>query len=150
MKSQYRPHVLSVLATAVFLLLAAGSDEGGSSSSSSGSDSTPPVPDSPAVLNSAKALDEKYGIEATSRCASDADDYLRSIAKYDFKWDETGFLEQKFDKYKQKTPSPGVITLVTNKSKLQNGFGAFQHIVLQCDYDTQAKKVLGYRFFPNE
>jgi hypothetical protein len=45
---------------------------------------------------------------------------------------------------------PGVITLVTDKAKLQNGFGAFQHIVLQCDYDTQSKKVLGYRSFAKE
>jgi hypothetical protein len=147
MNAKYRPHVLSILTAAVFLILAAGSDE--NSSSSTTSTEPPPVPDSPAVLNDAKALDEKYGPEAIVYCASHADEYLRSIAKFDFGWDEVGFLESKFDKYKQKTPAPGVLTMVTQKAKLQNGFGAFQHIILQCDYDTQAKKVLSYRSYQN-
>jgi hypothetical protein len=33
---------------------------------------------------------------------------------------------------------------VTRKAKLQNGFGAYKHIVLTCDYDTQSGKVIEY------
>lgn len=110
----------------------------------SGSSTAPPVPDTVVDLNDASALDEKYGTSATVYCASDADGYLRTIAKYDFKWDDVGFLETKFDKYLKRVSAPGVLTVVSSKAKLQNGFGAYQHIELLCDYDTQAKKVVRY------
>ena len=125
-------------------------DTSPSSSSSATDTPAPQVPDNPAILKNAKALDEKYGIEAGVKCESGADDYLRSISKYDFKWDDTGFLEQKFDKYLQKVVSPGVFTNVTNKAKLQNGFGAFHHIEILCDFDTQNHKVSRYRFLDQE
>ena len=40
--------------------------------------------------------------------------------------------------------SPGVLTNISHKAKLQNGFGVYKHVTLTCDYDTQAKKVIGY------
>ena len=61
---------------------------------------------------------------------------LRQAAKYDFKWDHIGFLGTKFDRYMKAVTSPGVLTLVTNKVSLQNGFGAYQHVELFCDYNT--------------
>jgi hypothetical protein len=150
-------HAVSIFVTGVFLVLAAGSDNTNTPPAPSSSTpdnpavqapvspAVPPPPDSPAVLNDAKALDEKYGIEAALSCSSDADDYLRSIAKFDFKWDDMGFADFKFDKYAKTIVSPGVFTSISNKAKLQNGFGAFEHITLLCDYDTQAKKVVRFR-----
>jgi hypothetical protein len=96
-------------------------------------------PPRPVDLNNSDSLDQKYGIAASSACEVDADDYLKSAAKYEFKWEETGWLEQKFDKYMKDVPAPGVLVMVTNKVMLQNGFGAFQRVELQCAYDTQAK-----------
>lgn len=55
-----------------------------------------------------------------------------------------GFLEFKFQKYLKQVSSPGVLTVISNKASLQNGFGAYERIELFCDYDTQAKKTLGY------
>jgi hypothetical protein len=127
----------------VFIVLAAGSDD--SPSAGSSAPSKPATPDTPQILNDATALDGKYGIEAAVRCGSGADDFLRSVAKFDFKWDDMSFAETKFDKYLKAVVSPGVYTSVSNKAKLQNGFGAFSHIALYCDYDTQAHKVVGYR-----
>ena len=95
-------------------------------------------------LTNAEALDDKYGLTAIADCDTEADDYLRSIAKYDFNWDHIGFLETKFEKYLKKAPSPGVLVMVSDKAKLQNGFGAYLHIELFCAYDTQAQKVLSY------
>lgn len=149
MNHKYKLHVLSILALGVFLVLAAGSEDSPSSSTPS-TPATPPIPDSPATLKNAKALDNKYGIAASVECASGADDYLRSIAKYDFKWDDTGFLEEKFDKYLKKVVKPGVLTILSDKAKLQNGFGAFHHIELFCDFDTQNDKVLRYHFLDQE
>lgn len=92
----------------------------------------------------AKWLDEKYGLEGPIRCSSGADNYLREIAKFSFKWDETGWLETKFDTYSTLVKAPGVITYSTKKVSLQNGFGAYQRIKLACDYDTQSKTVVEY------
>jgi hypothetical protein len=69
---------------------------------------------------------------------------LYGAAKYAFKWDEIGFFEQKFDKYLSHVSAPGVLTMISSKVSLQNGFGAYERIELYCDYDTQAKKTLGY------
>jgi hypothetical protein len=118
----------------------------GSASSATGNDQTPaatqtatPPPAAPteADLKDADYLDQHYDIQASTACESWADDYLRQVAKYDFAWDKTGFLESKFDSYSRIVKSPGVLTLITKKAKLQNGFGAFQHVTLVCDYDTQ-------------
>jgi hypothetical protein len=103
------------------------------------------APDSPQVLNDAEKLDEKYGIAAALSCSEGADDYLRSVSKYDFKWDDMGFLDTKFDHHATTVETPGVVVEFSNKVALQNGFGAYQHITLRCDYDSQKKKVVGYQ-----
>lgn len=114
---------------------------------SAGSQPSPVAKAAPAVasnLSDAKSLDDTFGSEALVHCDVDADDYLRGASKYTFKWDEIGFFEHKFDKYRSHVSAPGVLTLVSSKVSLQNGFGAYQRIELLCEYDTQAKKVLGY------
>lgn len=98
----------------------------------------------PIDLKDSDALDDRYGIDASIYCAAGADNYLRQAAKWDFKWDNIGFFDQKFDKYLKVVSRPGVLTEVSNKVALQNGFGAYQHVELLCDYDTQKKKVLRY------
>ena len=59
-----------------------------------------PAPTVATDLNDAKALDEKFGTDAFVHCGVEADDYLRGVSKFAFKWDEIGFFEQKFDKYR--------------------------------------------------
>jgi hypothetical protein len=137
----------------------------GSSDSNSGANPTPsnskPVPDileskpaepmlSPEQLMDGATLDTKYEIDADAHCDSQADDYLRSVAKYDFKWDNVGFLDPKFDKYLKHVSAPGVLTLVTDKVMLQNGFGAYERTTLTCDYDTQARAVLRFHLITDE
>lgn len=111
-------------------------------------DACPSEPSSPAdPLEDADALDEKYGTDATVYCGDHADDYLQSIAKYDFKWN-VGLLGTKFDSYLRHVNKPGILTLVSNKASLKNGFGAYRRVTIQCDYDTQHKKVMEYRLQP--
>ena len=103
----------------------------------------PPQPPTASLLLDSKYLDDHYGIPAAIWCESSADDYLRSVAKWDFGWDE-GSKDSRFTQYRTNVKSPGVLTNISHKAKLQNGFGGYQHIALTCDYDTQAKKVVGY------
>jgi uncharacterized protein YecT (DUF1311 family) len=102
--------------------------------------------DTPAQILDSTYLDNKYSSSANAHCGVEADDYLRSIAKYDFAWDEDakGFLGTKFDKYLNYVTAPGVITLLSSKAKLQNGFGAYEHLSLYCNFDTQSDKVLSF------
>ncbi len=116
---------------------------------SCGSESTkqattePQKPTEDQLLDS-KYLDGKYEYAAESRCGDGVDDYLRSIARYDFAWDKLGFMEPKFSEYHTQILTPGVMVWVSRKAKLQNGFGAYKRIIVTCDYDTQADKVIKY------
>ena len=108
---------------------------------------TPPSSDSspsqPSVgINDANALDKEYGTKAQVTCSDGADDYLRSIAKHDFAWDDDakGFFGVKFPEIRKHIDTPGVVTYVTEKAKLQDGFGAWNHITLLCHYNTQTDK----------
>jgi len=92
-----------------------------------------------ANLENAQYLSDKYGLAAAQHCSDGADNYLRTIAKYDFGWDEVGLLDLKFDHTLAHVDNPGVLTVFSQKAKLQNGFGAYKHIVLYCNYDTQAQ-----------
>jgi hypothetical protein len=96
-------------------------------------------------LNDPRSLDQSFDVEATSRCSTGADDYLRQAGKTTFKWDDINFLESKFDKYLKKTDKPGVLTLVSDRVSLQSGLGAYQRAKLLCEYDTQAGRVLSYK-----
>lgn len=99
----------------------------------------------PINLNDAAALDQRYGSDSVAKCESGVDDYLRTVSKYAFKWDDMGTFENKFDRHLKTTAKPGVLVGVTNKVSLQNGFGAYERVTVLCDYDTQAGRVLGYR-----
>ena len=93
-----------------------------------------------AQLLDSKYLEDSYGSLAGIKCANGADDYLRSIAKWDFSWDSG----DKFTSYFQQVETPGVLVMISRTAKLQNGFGAYKHITVTCDYDTQADKVIKY------
>lgn len=113
------------------------------------SDACPSGPASPPdPLLDAATLDSKYGIEASLDCGDGVDDYLRNVATYDFKWEDVGFMNPKFDPSKAYVTTRGVLTLFSKKALLQNGFGAYKHVTVLCDYDTQKQAVLDYRLQP--
>lgn len=121
-------------------------DNGGGSSAKSNVKSYSAKAKIPENPNNAKSLDEHYGSDAEISCGQGADDYLRQIAKHDFKWDDdaTGMFGVKFGSYLPKVQRPGVITYMSDRAKLQNGFGAFTRITLYCVYDTNSDKVLKF------
>lgn len=114
----------------------------GSSSIGSNTDASSTVgPDDVTFIkehgNDPKALDERFSNKAQIECSSRTDDYLRSIASHDFAWDEEakGWLGEKFDKYSLRSPGFGMLSLLSTRAKLSNGFGAFQHINFYCLYN---------------
>jgi hypothetical protein len=99
----------------------------------------------PVDLNDASALDGRYANVSAQTCADHANAYLRHAARYDFKWDHVSSLEHRFNRYITVVLAPGVLTILTDRLELQNGFGGYQRVTLYCDYDTQTQKVLRYR-----
>lgn len=93
-----------------------------------------------------EAIDKRFGSRAQSACEEGADQFLRRIAAHDFAWDRDaeGFFGDKFDKYGVKSVGNGLITLITDRAKLSNGFGAFTHITFYCLYDAKIDKVVRY------
>ncbi|MHB1959442.1 MAG: hypothetical protein ACYCO5_10475 [Acidobacteriaceae bacterium] len=108
-----------------------------------GSDQSQSAPPTAAQLKDAKYLSDRYALVAVMACTNGADDYLKSVARYDYTWVPDSELEG-FDFRTSVLKEPGVLTVASDKAKLENGFGAFQRVKLFCDFDTQAKVVLGY------
>lgn len=93
-----------------------------------------------------QALQERFSSDANAVCSVGADNYLRSIARYDFAWDDDakGLLAIKFDKFSKSSAGRGLLTVVSEKAKLANGFGAFSHVNVYCLYDVAAKRVVRF------
>ncbi len=96
--------------------------------------------------NNPKALDDRFSSKAQVECSSGADDYLRSIAVHDFAWDDDakGWLGDKFDKFSLQSPGLGLLSLLSTRAKLSNGFGAFQHIEFYCLYNAASGDVVRF------
>lgn len=106
--------------------------------------STSPQQDSPAALEDPRALHDKYAAIAASECSRGADEYVRSVARYEFKWEDAGNSGEKFNEFLTVYVAPGVTTSESDKLLLQDGSGAFKRVELFCSYDTQKEKVLRY------
>lgn len=104
----------------------------------------PVAADNPAVLDSSQALKAKYGLEAAEACAVGSDEYIRSITHHRFHWEASDDLLPRFDRFSPTISSPGVLTLLSNKASVSNGFGLFHPIEIACNYDTQIHEVLSY------
>lgn len=104
----------------------------------------PIITESPNLINDARALHDRYGLQAAEACASGADEYIRSITQHRFHWTESNLLEPRFDHFNPVVSAPGVLTLSTSKPVVSNGFGVFTPITVYCNYDTQSSEVLSY------
>lgn len=96
-----------------------------------------------AHLNDAGWLVDKFNYQASSACRPQ----IERLAKYGFEWVD-GWLESKFQSFIAGTVSPGVFIITGDKAKFQNGFGAWQMMVYQCEYDAVNKKVVSVSAFP--
>lgn len=83
---------------------------------------------------------DRHTTSASIRC----DNYIEKLAKYSFKWTD-GILESKFSHFRWKNKSKGIVTFIGDKIQFQNGFGAFQKSIYECDYSPIKDKVLDAR-----
>lgn len=83
---------------------------------------------------------EKHLIDASVRC----DDVVERYAKYAHQW-TNGFVEPKFSHYRWKDEGAGVVTYIGDKVQFQNGFGAWQNHIYECDFSPSISMVLDVR-----
>lgn len=93
-----------------------------------------------ACRNDVSCIGEKKLVTAGVYCR----DPIERLAKYTSEWTD-GFLEPKFSHYKMKEKDSGVVTFIGDKIKFQNGFGAWQNMIYECDLDTKTDNVLDVR-----
>lgn len=72
---------------------------------------------------------------------------IESLAKYAHEWTD-GMLEPKMSHYRWKDKKRGIVTFLGDKLRFQNGFGAWQNVVYECDYDGES--VLSVRARPGK
>lgn len=83
---------------------------------------------------------DTYSISAAVYCK----EYIERLAQYSHEWTD-GILEPKFSHYRWKDIDKGVVTYIGDKIKFQNGFGAWQNHVYECDFNPTAETVLDVR-----
>ena len=85
-----------------------------------------------------------WGEEAALYGKYDCSQLIERMSKHDFEWTD-GLLEPKFSHYRWRDPEAGTVTIIGDKIKMQNGFGAWTHMTYECDFNPTSRKVLDVR-----
>jgi hypothetical protein len=83
---------------------------------------------------------EKAWIRGGSRCS----DLIERMAKHDFEWTD-GVFETKFSHFRWRDVEAGIVTIIGDKIKMQNGFGAWTHMTYECDFNPATETVSDVR-----
>lgn len=87
--------------------------------------------------NELQCWGEKHISAASVYCANQ----IERLAQYSHEWTD-GFFESKMSRFKWLDKKAGTLTYFGDKMKFQNGFGAWQHHIYQCDFDPAGNAVL--------
>lgn len=72
---------------------------------------------------------------------------IERYAKYQFEWYD-GILGTKYHRFRWKNKSEHSLTYFGDKVKFQNGFGAWQNMIYQCDYDPKTGIAINIKVYP--
>lgn len=88
-----------------------------------------------------------WGDRATIGAGVYCREHIERLAKYSSRWTD-GTFEQKFSRFRWLNKDKGTLTMIGDKIQFQNGFGAYQNSVYECDFDPEANVVLDVRAQP--
>ncbi len=88
---------------------------------------------------------DKFSISASIYCK----DPVAKLGKYSSRWTD-GTLETKFSRFRWLNKDAGTLTYIGDKIEFQNGFGAFQKHIYECDFNPENKLVLSVRAEPGQ
>jgi hypothetical protein len=86
---------------------------------------------------------DKHSLRASFAC----DDVVERQATWSAEWTD-GSLELKFSHFRWADREAGVLTFLGDRIRFQNGFGAWQNMAYECDWDPMSETVLAVRVRP--
>lgn len=121
----------------------------GVSMCSGGSDDKPTVAaETPKVDDATCRKDlQCWGDKQTVAAGVYCKDPVERLAQYSARWTD-GMLEPKFSHFRWLNQEQGSITFIGDKIEFQNGFGAFQGHIYECDFNPAINQVLDVRARP--
>lgn len=85
-------------------------------------------------------IGEKLALIASSRCKTE----IERQARFSAEWSD-GPLEPKFSRYRWTDRMGGAVTVIGDRLRFQNGFGAWQTMIYECDIDPTSEAPLSAR-----
>lgn len=107
--------------------------------------SAPPKVDDATCMKDLQCWGDRHSIGGGVRCKAP----VEKLAKYSSRWTD-GTFETKFSHFRWLDQTKGTLTLIGDKIEFQNGFGAFQKHIYECDYDPASESVLAVRARPGQ
>lgn len=74
---------------------------------------------------------------------------VERLANYTSRWTD-GTLESKFSRFRWLNKDEGTLTFIGDKIEFQNGFGAYQKHIYECDYNPELQQVIEVRARPGQ
>lgn len=96
-----------------------------------------------ACRNDLQCWGEKHMVEATVRCRSP----IERSANFSMEWTDRWF-EPKISHMRWRDIEAGIITYIGDRARFQNGFGAWQNVIYECDYHTLRETVVDINVRP--
>jgi hypothetical protein len=109
------------------------------------------------IAGSQYAINKKEKCKIDLQCWADkqifsagvyCQDDIQKLSKYSARWTDTGTFDNRFSRYRWINKVHGTVTFVGDKIEFQNGFGAYQPYIYECDFDPSSNKVLDVRARP--
>lgn len=88
---------------------------------------------------------DKFSISASVYCKEP----VTKLGKYSSRWTDSTF-ETKFSRFRWLNKDAGTLTYIGDKIEFQNGFGAFQKYIYECDFNPEGNLVLSVRAEPGQ
>ena len=85
-----------------------------------------------------------WGEKATTAAMFSCPRHIERMARYDHEWTD-GFLGVKFSHYRWRDIENGIVTVIGDKIKFQNGFGAWSNMIYECDINPKTNVILDVR-----
>lgn len=92
-----------------------------------------------------QCMGDKYTVAAGVYCK----DPIVRLGKYSARWTD-GTFEPKMSHFRWLNKEKGTLTFIGDKIEFQNGFGAYQKHIYECDFNPTGNQVLAVRAEPGQ
>ncbi|MBD9483884.1 zinc ribbon domain-containing protein [Pseudomonas sp. PDM14] len=105
----------------------------------------PPKIDDATCMKSLSCWGDRHLVSASVYCK----DHVEKLGKFSARWTD-GTFETKFSHFRWANEAQGIVTFIGDKIEFQNGFGAFQKHIYECDFNPTTNAILDVRARPGQ